>query len=47
MSRSHECERCTHECVRHVLGQLPQISSAFFEIAYMSILLTPASCACL
>ena len=19
MSRSHECERCTHECVRHVL----------------------------
>src|ERR1700722_14541870 len=21
MSRSHECERCTHECVRHGLGE--------------------------
>src|SRR5580698_11365517 len=22
MSRSHECERCTHECVRHVLASV-------------------------
>jgi hypothetical protein len=34
MSRSHECERCTHECVRHRDGQA---AGGFGRVAWMRV----------